>query len=235
MNPLTGYTATVSFVKNLAGDYYHGRFELKEPSSIDFIAGQYVVFQIGPPKLRHTLSITSPPQEPNRIEVLQSIAPHGEGSKWLTSLKEGDSVQFLGPVGKFTLQKTTPKQKVFVATGCGIAPLRSMLADYLGFSGGVPVVLYWGLRFESDLFWQEELAALAAAHSNFHYFVTLSKPTDGWRGMKGRVTDHVVDHVPGLLESEFYLCGNREMIVEVRKQLMDAGVAGEQIFTETFF
>lgn len=241
--------ARVVFVKNLAGDYYHGRFQLTNPSSIAFIAGQYVLFLIGPPKFRHTLSIASSPDEHGVIEVLQSIAPHGEGSAWIVNLKTGEPVSFLGPAGRFMVKKTSSKQKVFVATGCGIAPVRSMLADYLrgqksaptntgnspATNTKTPVVLFWGLRFESDLFWQEELKNFAAEYGNFQYHVTLSKPTDGWQGMRGRVTDHSVDKVPALLNSEFYLCGNREMIVEVRQQLTDKGVSADQIFTETFF
>lgn len=229
------YHGTVLRAKRLAGDYYHVRLSLSLPETIAFTAGQYVIFHIGPPKLRHTLSIASVPTDKNAIEMLQGTAPMGEGSKWILGLKPGDPVSFVGPVGKFVMPKNSGKQKVFVATGCGIAPIRSMLSDYLGTGGRAPVVLYWGLRFESDLFWQEELADFVAAHQNFTYHVTLSKPTDHWQAMKGRVTDHVVDNVSGLLESEFYLCGNREMIVEMRKLLMDAGVTSDQIFTEIFF
>ncbi len=124
---------------------------------------------------------------------------------------------------------------MFVATGCDYAPLRSMILDYLKTGGTAPVRLWWGMRYESDLFWQEELASLAARYPNFHYTVTLSKPTESWTGSRGRVTAHVVGETRELARSEFYLCGSRQMIVDMRGLLTQNGVSSEQIFTETFF
>ena len=266
------YTATVSSVVNVAGKFYVAKLRLVEPKEIQFLAGQYVICKIGPPKGNHTLSIASAPASPasprlggptNRgepnpdgtIELLQSVAPMGEGSKWLLGLKPGQTVQFLGPLGKFILQKQSPRPKVFVATGCGIAPLRSMIMDELtrqGTESNKQMTLYWGLRHEEDVFWKEEFEALAAEHPNFHSTITLSQPaspasprlggptnrgepTGRWIGVKGRVTEHVVTETPELGSSEFYLCGTRQMIVDMRQLLADNGVPPKQIFTETFF
>lgn len=237
------YTAAVSSATNVAGEFYVAKFALTNPSTIAFTAGQYVIFQIGPPKLRHTLSIASSPRTSGTIDILQSVAPMGEGSKWLLGLKAGDTVQFLGPLGKFTLQKesplrlseVSPRQKVFVATGCGLAPLRSMILDYLETGGEGQVLLYWGLRYETDLFWQEELEDLAKRYPNFHPVTTLSKPGDAWTGEKGRVTDQVVGKTSELQSSEYYLCGIRQMIVDMRRLLTENGVPPEHIFTEAFF
>lgn len=229
------YTAIVSSVVNMAGDFYVVTLLLTNPSTIAFIAGQYVIFQIGPPKLRHTLSIASSPKNSGAIEILQSVAPMGGGSRWLLGLKAGDTVQFLGPLGKFILEKESRYQKVFVATGCGLAPLRSMILDYLETGGKAQVLLYWGLRFETDLFWQEELEDLALRYPNFHAITTLSKPGASWTGETGRVTDHVIEKTPELPSSEYYLCGTRQMIVDMRGLLTENGVPPEQIFTEAFF
>lgn len=229
------FNAIVSSVTRMAGAFYVARFDLVEPNEIQFQAGQYVIFKIGPPKVNHTLSIASPPAVKESIEILQSVAPMGGGSKWLLARKPGDTVQFLGPLGKFILQKDSPRQKVFVATGCGLGPLRSMILDYLDGGGRPPVTLWWGLRYETDVFWQEELAALTAQYPNFHSTVSLSKPTDGWPGSRGRVTAHVVGETPELGKSEFYLCGSRQMIVDIRRLLTQNGVQNEQIYTEIFF
>lgn len=239
MRKPTTYTAIVSSVANVAGEFYVVKLSLTNPSTIAFTAGQYVIFQIGPPKLRHTLSITSSPRTTGTIDILQSVAPMGEGSRWLLRLKAGDTVQFLGPLGKFILEKESPRQKVFIATGCGLAPLRSMIFDYLETGGKAQVLLYWGLRFETDLFWQEELEILAKQYPNFHSMTTLSKPTDAWTESasrrKGRVTDHVIGKTPELQSSKYYLCGTRQMIVDMRGLLTENGVPPEQIFTEAFF
>ncbi|MBI3343184.1 hypothetical protein HY032_03430 [Candidatus Gottesmanbacteria bacterium] len=233
-NPQT-YTAIVSSIIRMAGNFYVAKFRLTDSKEIVFAAGQYVIFLIGVPKNRHTLSIASPPSVKNDVEILQSVAPMGEGSKWLLGLKPGDTVQFIGPLGKFILQKESPRQKVFVATGCGYAPLRSMIHDYLDSGGTAPVRLWWGMRYETDVLWQEELASLAARYPNFHYTVTLSKPAESWTGSRGRVTQHVAGETPELPASEFYLCGSRQMIVDMRELLTQNGVPSGQLYTETFF
>ncbi len=277
----TTYNATVISVKNVAGEFHVVKLQLEKPKELQYTAGQYVICKIGPPKGNHTLSIASAPSTDGTIELLQSVAPMGEGSKWLLGLKPGDPVQFLGPLGKFVLQKEGTRPKVFIATGCGIAPLRAMIVDALSSPGaevgtswfshrqgpdlsgihnsstakavaalrnGMPprasenisspqgeFILYWGLRHETDVFWKEEFEGLAAKHPNFRFVLTLSKPTDAWAGEKGRVTEHVLKDIESLKNAEFYLCGNRQMIVDMRTLLTDNGVASDHIYTETFF
>ncbi|MBI5620519.1 hypothetical protein HY949_01955 [Candidatus Gottesmanbacteria bacterium] len=280
MPPQT-YIATVSSVENVAGEFHVVKLMLVEPKEMQYTAGQYVICKIGPPKGNHTLSIASAPNHDGTIQLLQSVAPMGEGSKWLLGLKPGDPIQFLGPLGKFVLQKESPRPKVFVATGCGIAPLRAMIMDQLitrsaeagtpWFShrqgpdlsdihnsstakavamlrNGMPpraienartnpseLTLFWGLRHETDVFWKEEFETLAREHPNFRFVLTLSQSTDSWHGEKGRVTEHVVKETHDAKNAEFYLCGTRAMIVDMRALLTQAGVPAEQIFTETFF
>lgn len=232
------YTAAVSSVTHVTGEFHVAKLRLVEPKTMPYTAGQYVICKIGPPKGNHTLSIASAPNPDGTIELLQSVAPMGEGSKWLLGLKPGDPVEFLGPLGKFVLQKESPQTKVFVATGCGIAPLRAMIVDELNGQGTInnkQMALFWGLRHETDVFWKEEFDALTASHPNFRFVLTLSKPTDAWVGARGRVTEHVLHDIGTLNQSEFYLCGNRQMIVDMRVLLTDNGVHPEQIFTETFF
>ncbi len=248
------YTAMVTSVTNVAGKFYVVKLTFSEPASpsnrgepkeMQYLAGQYVIFKIGPPKGNHTLSIASAPNPDGTIELLQSVAPMGEGSKWMLGLKPGDPIQFLGPLGRFTFDHASTRPKVFVATGCGIAPLRAMLMEELngqrtinnkqGTINNKQMMLFWGLRHEEDVFWKEEFEALATNHPNFRYTITLSQPTPSWNGTRGRVTEHVLKEIPDVKNAEFYLCGARAMIVDMRELLIKNGVPAEQIFTETFF
>lgn len=224
-------TASFENREHLSPDYYLLHFKLHEP--FNFIPGQYVSFHISPPKLRHTMSITSVPSG-DTFEILQCVAPGGQGSHWSEELTEGDEVTFTGPLGHTTLNES-PHRKVFIATGCGISPYRSIITDYLRRGGKAEIMLYWGMRHVKDLFWQDELAKLATKYTNFHYFITLSQPEDGWQGAVGHVTDHVLNEEKNLTESDFYLCGGNAMITEVKKRLMEKNVPASQIFNETFY
>ena len=232
------YTASVSSVTRLAGEFYLGTFALVDPKAMCFDAGQYIIFYLPPPKLKHTMSIASPPSREGDIEILQYRVPGGEGSMWFTGLAPGDPVRFLGPLGTFVLSCDTVRPIVFVATGSGIAPIRSMIVDTLKGQGTINnkhMTLFWGLRHEADVFWKDEFEAMTAAHTNFRFMLTLSQPTDAWKGARGRVTEHVMKEIENLKDAEFYLCGNRAMIVDMRGILAQNGVPLDQIFTETFF
>ncbi|WDT72007.1 MAG: hypothetical protein MPW14_02000 [Candidatus Manganitrophus sp.] len=143
-------------------------------------------------------------------------------------------MKFLYPLGYFTV-KEAATSLLFVATGTGIAPIKSMIVHLLRSGSRRPMTLYWGLRSEIDLYYQEEFTSLAKEYPFFKYFVTLSRPTDAWNGLKGRVTSLL----PGLIQTvenlDAYLCGNGEMIKEVRTLLIEKGMPRKSVHYEKFY
>ena len=133
------------------------------------------------------------------------------------------------------MDRESHRKKVMIATGTGIAPFRSMLFDYLGNGGTDDITLYWGLRHEEAVYWLDELTDLSLKYPNFRFVLTLSKPSPTWQGAKGRVTDHVVQEESHLSGSDFYLCGNQEMIKDMESQLMHHQVPADQIYKELYF
>jgi len=129
----------------------------------------------------------------------------------------------------------SPKRKVFVATGTGIAPFYSMIAAYLKEGGAAEVDLYWGLRHEEDIFWQKEFEQLSRTHPNFRFVLTLSQPSDTWQGKRGHVGDHLFAEEKNLSGSDFYLCGNKDMVADMRAKLTAAGVPDMQVKFELFY
>ena len=113
--------------------------------------------------------------------------------------------------------------------------IKSMIVHLLRSGSRRPMTLYWGLRSEIDLYYQEEFTSLAKEYPFFKYFVTLSRPTDAWNGLKGRVTSLL----PGLIQTvenlDAYLCGNGEMIKEVRALLIEKGMPRKSVHYEKFY
>lgn len=231
-------SAKVSKKLNLIGNYWLVVLEFQ--NAFEFLAGQYVSLKVAEDGSRRSYSIASAP-DANTIELLVDVTPMGLGSKYLLSLKEGDGVEAMGPVGIFTLAINNPKSnKLFIATGSGIAPMRSMIRDLLlknKYQGEVQLI--WGMRHEKDLFWQEEWQQLNRDYANFFYQVILSKPGDHWHGECGHVGDCLrngfVVKVADLSTWDFYLCGSQEMIIETGAYLASKGVAKESIHFEKFF
>ena len=235
--PLQLFRATVCRVRDLTHDVREIELRLKEPPAIAFKAGQFVSFEVGRDALNRTIvrpySIASPPSQRERVLLLLNLVQGGPGSTYLFSLRVGDETQFKGPTGAFYLRDDPARDILFVATATGIAPLRSMLYALSERGFPRPVTLYWGLRSQRDLYYKDELEALASAHPNFSFITTLSRPEDGWTGERGRVTPLVEARIASVQNLAVYLCGNEGMIKDVTAVLQKKGLC--PIYREKYY
>lgn len=222
------YHARVDQIRNLTHDVREIGLRLTDPAEIHFKAGQFVSFDVPHPKLNRpatrAYSIASPPIQKGRITLLLNLIPGGPGSTYLFGLKEGDDTQFKGPAGSFYLKEDGQRNLLFVATGTGIAPFRSMLDHLLESGFSRSATLYWGLRSQKDLYYQKEFEALAAQRRNFRFITTLSRPEPGWTGTTGRVSKLVAEQVSSVTNLSVYLCGNSGMIGEVSSLITQKGL-----------
>lgn len=228
------YYATITSKDKVSSKVYVSTLELTSPGEMSFIAGQNVMLQLAP-EVNRVMSIASPPSQNASIVLAYDVSPGGPGSQWMSAVNIGDRVKFMGPMGVFKLDAESPRKKVFVATGSGVAPFRSMIRDYLEHGGTDDLTLYWGFRCEEDIFWMEEFTELSHTYPNFRFLITLSQKNDGWQGKEGRVTAHVPVEETNLPGSDFYLCGSRGMVDDMTAILLSAGVRREQIKSELFF
>ena len=222
------FTAEVSRIQDLTHDVRAIELRLLEPSDIAFKAGQFISFEVpkeGQPRpVTRPYSIASPPRQRDRILLILNLVQGGPGSTYLFSLWEGSRTEFKGPAGAFYLRDDGAKDLLFVATGTGIAPLRSMILAQLECASAQSVTLFWGLRGQRDLYLQDELQALALAHSKFSYVTTLSRPEPGWEGASGRVTALIEQRIPSVTNLAVYLCGGSGMIKDVTARLHAKGL-----------
>jgi ferredoxin-NADP reductase len=165
-------------------------------------------------------SIASSPDSASELLLLLNLIPGGPGSQYLFGLQPGDRVTFKGPYGTFVLPDND-RELLLVATSTGIAPFWSMLAWLRRHEPSRRVTLIWGLRAEHDLYFQQELATLAAAMPHFRSIVTLSQPGPQWPGARGRVQAVLESQFTAVDGLEVYLCGNGAMIKDIA-QLMKA-------------
>ena len=231
------FQAKAERIRDLTHDVREIGFRLLAPAEIDFKAGQFVSFEVVHPTFNRPVtrpySIASPPSQGDGITLLLNLIPGGPGSTYLFSLKEGDHTQFKGPTGAFYLRDDATRDPLFVATGTGIAPIRSMLLDRLERAPSRAATLYWGLRSERDLYYQDELEALARRHANFSFLTTLSRPEGNWQGPTGRVTRLVDERIASVANLAVYLCGNSGMIKDVSALINRRGLC--PIYREKYY
>lgn len=204
-----------------------------KPDGFDYVSGQFVQFMmpLEDTTKPRSYSIASIPTDDHLLFLIK-ILPEGVASDYFrTDTCVGTTLEMSEARGRFVVDAEASSH-LFVATGSGMAPMLSMLRTELKTNkSSKELILYFGVRHTTDLFWQKELASLAIDHPNFTYHLTLSKPEQAWDGLRGRVTDHITkDHSA----HHSYLCGSAPMVMEVRKLLMTHGAEAKQIHFEIF-
>jgi NAD(P)H-flavin reductase len=211
-------------------------FSLVQPHQMQFEPGQYVSIVVDETGDRRSYSIASKPENQDGFDILVDLSPGGVGSKFLANLQLGAEINLMGPMGRFVVQKGGNEEElVFVATGSGIAPFKSMIMSMLQEGGERrPMTLYWGMRYVEELFWLDDFQDLAESFANFKFHPVISKAIEEWTLCRGRVTDCLNIHeIP--INAAYYICGNDRMIEDVNTLLQQKGVVKENIHFEKFY
>ncbi len=186
----------------------------------------------GDTEITRAYSIASEP-DGDRFALCANLVPDGKFSPFLFGMEPGDEVSAVGPYGTFNL-RPKPVDSIFVATGTGIAPFRSILRARLGSHPEVGIVLVFGVRHPQGLLYDEELRDLARRYPNFEYRPTVTRPDADWRGRTGRVHDHVLDALGDRRDMDIYICGLRDMVDELRARLKAVGLDRKRMVYERY-
>lgn len=228
------YEAPVVSKTSLSPTIVHVRLGLLAASPLMFRAGQFLQWIIAPRVLRQ-YSICSPPGNDPFLDFCVDISPAGAGSQFVMNLREGDLVTFRGPFGVFVVPLEERRPIEFVATGAGIAPIRSMIHDLLKQRAEVVTRLLFGNRSVNHLVFDREFRELAAREHRFSYVPTLTRPPEEWSGERGRVTEVIMRTSEEELQGKtFYVCGSPAMVDDTRRTLQGRGVAEGDIHFEKF-
>ena len=201
----------------------------------------YVPEDLKEPKshVRRAYSFAHAPEHSikNGYELCMKYLKGGLGSEYIRSLRPGDQFKATAPYGDFVYRTPEEGRAVcFVVTSTGIGPIRSMLfSDEYRENLPLKTTLIAGFRTSPEILYPVDFDDLPA----FDHKICLSQsPTKSAREFKGRVTDYLrtLPHDWLWHSTDFYLCGNNEMIAEVRQILMGGhGVKETAIFNEIFF
>jgi len=217
----------------------HLEFEMIGPPRFGFVAGQWLSFKANMPdgeEITRAYSIASPPSKNSSFALCLNRVQDGFMSNFLCDMKEGDEISCQGPFGDFILRPPM-RDTVFIATGTGIAPLRSMLHWVLAnelLHQGKQLWLVYGNRTEKDIYYHDEFLRLAAENANFHYLPTLSRSSAEWQGLRGYVQDHVPEVVRGRADMHAYICGLDKMVKANRELLKSLGWDRKSILYEKY-
>ncbi len=197
--------------------------KLEMEESLDYKPGQFFVLQLGP-KIFRSYSIVD--LEDKLLTLLIDAKVGGPGSQFFEQAQPGHELRQLGNAsGVFRIQPTN-KQKIFIATGTGLAPFVPMIKAAVQLA---PSRLYFGCRTKDANFAPQFLSN----HPNLTIFPCISREKElPPQFFQGYVTDAVLELEKDFTNSEFYICGNPKMINDMQKILEEKGA--EHIYIEKY-
>jgi ferredoxin-NADP reductase len=253
--PFQTFTARLIRSVALSALTKHLEFEMTGVPRFGFVAGQWLSFKTNKPdseEIIRAYSIASPPDGDKKFALCLNRVQDGFMSNFLCDMKEGEEISCQGPFGDFILRPPM-RDTIFIATGTGIAPFRSMLHWLLGSipesdgdgrgrpsiearsqHQGHQLYLIFGNRTEKDIYYHDEFLRLARDNANFQYLPTLSRGGPGWKGLRGYVQEHVPLLVPGRTDMHAYICGLDKMVKANRDLLKSLGWDRKSILYEKY-
>jgi len=217
-----------------------------------FLPGQFLTFRLDVPapdgstaQVVRCYSLSDAPRPDHyRVSIKRVPAPAGSSfppgrssNYFHDHVQVGSTLQVRAPGGHFYIDRSDAPV-VLVGGGIGITPVLSMLHWCLAEQPGREVWLFYGVRNRSELVQPAQLAALAAAHPNFHLRLCFSNPAPGEQPGKdfhhGRVDVALFRAELALKPYHFYICGPTPLMESIVAGLQAWGVPDARIHFEAF-
>jgi phenol hydroxylase P5 protein len=234
--PVRDFHGKVARIESLTPTIKALFIELDEP--IEFQAGQYMNLRIPGEGKPRAFSLAASPTSNRLVELNIRRVPGGKGTGYVhDTLKAGDTVDLVGPLGHFFVRKSDEQPVIFLAGGSGLSSPRSMLLDMLEGGDTRPMTLVYGARNKAELYYHDDFVELARKYANLTYVPALNEPTDAcaWEGFKGFVHDAAKAHFNNDFRGhKAYLCGPPVMIEACIRTLMQGRLFERDIYMEKF-
>jgi CDP-4-dehydro-6-deoxyglucose reductase len=213
---------------------------LKLPANerLQFLAGQYIDILMKDGK-RRSFSLANAPHDDAFLQLHVRYLAGGAFTEYVfDTMKEKDILRFEGPLGSFFLQEDSARPIIFLASGTGFAPVKSIVEHAFHIGVQREMVLYWGARSEKDLYMAELAERWQQERPNFRFVPVLSEPAaeDHWTGRTGVVHQAVMEDFADLGAYEIYACGNPAMVETAHGAFTaERGLPDGQFFSDAFF
>jgi len=201
---LKQFVSQILSLSPVAQGYY--RLDFFWNAEADPKAGQFLTIRVGDlstPLLRRPFALSAYDKAEGRASIIfQKI---GKGTELLSQMKQGDSIDILGPLGNSFSQEVSPcdnnkKNHIVVAGGIGTGPML-YLADELKREGKTPLLII-GCR-------TKELVPYPEIDKSIK---TVICTDDGSDGFKGNVVDYMRSNPLLDSDSVIYSCGPEPML-----------------------
>ena len=197
----------------------HFIFETK--GVINFKEGQYISLILKNENIRKPYSIVNSFNNENKIELCIKKIEGGNLTPILFDKEEREiDFEIMGPFGEMTIDKITQNKIFFIATGTGIAPLKSIIEKIIKDKSKEIILLF---KCSMKILYEEEFENLQKENENFEF-------------VKFGEGEHFEKYLEkqNLENSNFFICGLKKMVDNVNSCLIEKNVLEENIIQEKY-
>lgn len=204
---VTKFKATVPVLEqqNIADNIFSIWIESKEMAK-ESKPGQFIDIYVADTGklLPRPISICEIDRENNKIRMVYRVTGGNTGTEIMSKLKQGDTLDVLGPLGNgFPLKEG---RAILIGGGIGVPPMLQLAKELKGEADIV-------VGYRDDIFLQDELQ-----NEGNLYIAT----EDGSIGTKGNVLDAIRNNM--LTAEVIYACGPTPMLKAVKAYAMEKNI-----------
>jgi CDP-4-dehydro-6-deoxyglucose reductase len=204
---------------------------LKTPRSqrLRFLAGQHI--QIGlKDKLSATHSIASCPCDDMNLHFNIPLLTDDPFSSYVFNrMKKGNAVEIEGPNGNFVLDELSTRPLVFIAWRTGFGPIRSLVEHAMALDMTQAIDLVWIAKNPRDRYLDNLCRSWGDALSGFKYTPVDATQKSAPKEIVRWLADQLKQAPGKLVESDFYIAGNEEILGSCRSYLSSQKVPAGQL------
>ncbi|HET7579628.1 MAG TPA: FAD-dependent oxidoreductase [Bacillales bacterium] len=215
-------------------------FHWEKPEDFEFKAGQFCDMTLIDPDQTdedgnvRTFSLAHAPYEKDLVTATRMR--DSAFKRELKDLPEGTEVKLDDPLGDFTLHKTETTPAVFLIGGIGITPVRSIIAQATHDQMPHDITLLYSNKTPEDAAFLPDLEGFAKENSHFTFVPTMTDAdANEWDGESGYIDEAMLrKYVSDLNAPRYYLSGPADMVRDMHKMLVQAGVNEDNVKAEEF-
>jgi len=208
-----------------------------------FDPGQHLTLRthLGGDEVRRSYSLCSGVTD-GELRIAVKQVDGGLASPWVNRrLEVGDVVEVTAPTGRFRTEINALHERhlLGIAAGSGITPVLSILKSVLAVEPRSRFTLVYGNRDADSTIFRDKLARLQDRYGERLQVVhVLSRCDRTEPPLRGRINATKIGELEHLLDLESvddaYLCGPKEMTLDVRDALVTRGLERERVHVELF-
>jgi len=202
-------------------------------NNFKFLPGQYIDI-VNNRRIGRSYSLANGFYLNNELELNIKYINNGLLSQyWFNEAVIDDLLVVKGPYGSFCLGDVIGKNIIFLATGTGIAPIKALLEQLATFKKqNLPkkITLFWGVRFESDLYWNPLELDLEIIYTSVISSIINQKSNKN----KKYIQDFAIESISDINNTEIYACGSLSMIEDARSKFFQSGLNVKNFYSDAF-